>query len=130
MEWLENRKSIIKEATYLRDLSVFEKDIFSFIGNINIDQIKGKDVLACAQRIEERGAQETVKRSIPLVSRVFRFAIRKGIIENDSTPYLHEALKPRKMKNMARLDIYQSSQHSYIVWTATMAICLLNLLYN
>ncbi|MFV5265109.1 tyrosine-type recombinase/integrase [Acinetobacter courvalinii] len=105
LEWLENRKSIIKEATYLRDLSVFEKDIFPFIGNVSIDQIKGKDVLECAKRIEERGAQEMAKRSIPLVGRVFRFAIRKGIIENDPTPHLHEALKPRKTKNMARLDI-------------------------
>ena len=105
LEWLDNRKSIIKEATYLRDLSVFEKDIFPFIGRTPIDQIKGKDVLDCAQRIEDRGAQEMAKRSIPLVGRVFRFAIRKGLIDNDPTPHLSEALKPRKTKNMARLDI-------------------------
>ncbi|WAU73769.1 tyrosine-type recombinase/integrase [Acinetobacter sp. TR11] len=104
-EWLDNRKSIIKEATYLRDLSVFEKDIFPFLGDTPIEQIKGKDILECAKRIEERGAQEMAKRSIPLVGRVFRFAIRQGIIENDPTPHLHEALKPRKTKNMARLDI-------------------------
>ncbi|MFH3733561.1 integrase arm-type DNA-binding domain-containing protein, partial [Acinetobacter baumannii] len=28
MEWMEDRKAVIKETTYLRDLSVFEKDIF------------------------------------------------------------------------------------------------------
>ncbi|WOE31021.1 MULTISPECIES: tyrosine-type recombinase/integrase [unclassified Acinetobacter] len=105
IEWMENRKDLIKEATYLRDLSVFEKDIFPFIGNTPIDQLKGKDILECAQKIEARGAQEMAKRSIPLVGRVFRYAIRKGIIENDPTPHLHEALKPRKVKNMARLDI-------------------------
>ena len=104
-EWLENRKDIIKEGTYLRDLTTFEKDLFPFIGEIPIDQLKGKDILECAQRIEARGAQEMAKRSIPLVGRVFRFAIRKGLIENDPTPHLHEALKPRKVKNMARLDI-------------------------
>lgn len=104
-EWLENRKNIIKEGTYLRDLTVFEKDLFPFIGDTPIDQLKGKDILACAQRIEARGAQEMAKRSIPLVGRVFRFAIRKGLIENDPTPHLGEALKPRKVKNMARLDI-------------------------
>lgn len=105
LEWMNNRKDLIKEATYLRDLSVFEKDIFPFIGNTPIDQLKGKDILECAQKIETRGAQEMAKRSIPLVGRVFRYAIRKGIIENDPTPHLHEALKPRKVKNMARLDI-------------------------
>ena len=105
MEWMEDRKAVIKEATYLRDLSVFEKDIFPALGNMPIDQLKGKDVLACAKKIEARGAQEMAKRSIPLAGRIFRFAIRKGLIENDPTPHLHEALKPRKVKHMARLDI-------------------------
>lgn len=105
LEWMDNRKELIKEATFLRDLSVLEKDIFPFIGQMPIDQIKGKHIFECAKQIEDRGAQEMAKRSIPLVGRVFRFAIRKGLIENDPTPHLHEALKPRKIKNMARLDI-------------------------
>lgn len=105
MEWMQDRKAVIKKATYLRDLSVFEKDLFPDLGDMPIDQIKGKDVLACAKKIEERGALEMAKRSIPLTGRIFRFAIRKGIIENDPTPHLGEALKPRKVKNMARLDI-------------------------
>lgn len=105
MEWMEDRKAVIKEATYLRDFSVFEKDLFPALGNMPIDQIKSKDVLACAKKIEERGAQEMAKRSIPLAGRIFRFAIRKGIIEHDPTPHLQEALKPRKIKHMARLDI-------------------------
>ncbi|OAL77313.1 integrase [Acinetobacter sp. SFB] len=104
-EWMEDRKPVIKETTYLRDLSVFEKDLFPALGNMPIDQIKGKDVLACAKKIEARGALEMAKRSIPLTGRIFRFAIRKGLIENDPTPHLGEALKPRKTKHMARLDI-------------------------
>ena len=47
MEWMNDRKTIIKEVTYLRDLSVFEKDLFPALGDMPIDQIKGKDVLAC-----------------------------------------------------------------------------------
>ena len=105
MEWMEDRKPVIKEGTYLRDLSVFEKDLFPALGHMPIDQIKGKDVLACAKQIEARGAQEMAKRSIPLAGRIFRFAIRKGLIDNDPTPHLQEALKPRKVKHMARLDI-------------------------
>lgn len=105
MEWMEDRKPVIKEGTYLRDLSVFKKDLFPELGDMPIDQIKGKDVLACAKKIEERGALEMAKRSIPLTGRVFRYAIRKGIIDNDPTPHLQEALKPRKVKHMARLDI-------------------------
>lgn len=102
---MKDRKAVIKEATYLRDLSVFEKDLFPALGNMPIDQIKGKDVLTCAKKIEARGAQEMAKRSIPLAGRIFRFAIRKSLIENDPTPHLQEALKPRKVKHMACLDI-------------------------
>ena len=90
MEWMEDRKAVIKEVTYLRDLSVFEKDLFPALGNLPIDQIKGKDVLACAKKIEERGAQEMAKRSIPLAGRIFRFAIRKGIIEHDLLPLTYK----------------------------------------
>ncbi len=105
MEWMDSRKDVIKEPTYKRDLSVFEKDLFPMLGNRPIDQIKGKDVLEAVKKIEDRGAGEMAKRAIPLAGRVFRYAIRKGLIENDPTPHLHEALKPRKVKNMARLDI-------------------------
>ena len=105
MEWMEDRKAVITEGTYQRDLTVFEKDLFPILGNLPIDQIKGTDILACAKQIEARGAQEMAKRSISLTGRVFRFAIRKGFIEHNPTPHLHEALKPRKVKHMARLDI-------------------------
>jgi hypothetical protein len=52
MEWMEDRKAVIKDTTYLRDLSVFEKDLFPALGNLPIDQIKGKDVLACAKKLK------------------------------------------------------------------------------
>jgi hypothetical protein len=51
MEWMKDRKGVIKEGTYLRDLSVFEKDLFPVLGHMPIDQIKGKDVLACAKKL-------------------------------------------------------------------------------
>ena len=52
MEWMADRKAVIKETTYLRDLSVFEKDLFPALGDMPIDQIKGKDVLACAKKLK------------------------------------------------------------------------------
>ena len=32
LEWMEDRRAVIKETTYLRDLSVFEKDLFPALG--------------------------------------------------------------------------------------------------
>lgn len=51
MEWMEDRKAVIKEATYLRDLSVFEKDLFPALGNLPIDQIKVKMCLLVLRKL-------------------------------------------------------------------------------
>ncbi|WP_410210677.1 tyrosine-type recombinase/integrase [Aquirhabdus sp.] len=104
LAWMDDRRDVIKPVTMTRDLSTFEKDLFPEIGDMPIDTIKGKDVLAAAKKIEARGALEMAKRSIPLAGAIFRYAIRQGLIENDPTPHLAEALKSRKVKHMARID--------------------------
>lgn len=103
--WMEDRQGTIKPATMTRDLSTFEKDLFPDLGDMAIDTIKGIHILAAAKKIEQRGAVEMAKRSIPLVGAIFRYAIRQGFIENDPTPHLGEALKPRKVKHMARIEL-------------------------
>lgn len=105
LAWMEGRQGTIKPATMTRDLSTFEKDLFPEIGDMPIDTIKGINVLTAAKKIESRGAVEMAKRSIPLVGSIFRYAIRQGLIENDPTPNLGEALKPRKVKHMARIEL-------------------------
>jgi integrase len=104
-QWMKDREGTIKPVTMTRDLSTFEKDLFPAIGEMPIDTIKGVHVLAAAKKIEERGAAEMAKRSIPLAGAIFRYAIRQGLIENDPTPNLGEALKPRKVKHMARIQL-------------------------
>lgn len=103
--WMKDREGTIKPVTMTRDLSTFEKDLFPVIGDMPIDTIKGMHILAAAKKIEARGAAEMAKRSIPLAGAIFRYAIREGLIENDPTPHLGEALKPRKVKHMARIPL-------------------------
>ncbi len=133
LAWMDDRKDVIKPATMTRDRSTFEKDLFPAIGHMQIDAIKGKDVLAAAKKIEARGALEMAKRSIPLAGAVFRYAIRQGLIENDPTPHLSEALKPRKVQHMARITINELPKlltdiNSYggdpVVVAALKLICL------
>ena len=42
MEWMEDRKAVIKEATYLRDLSVCEKDLFPALNALPVYSTIGK----------------------------------------------------------------------------------------
>lgn len=74
---MEDRKTVIKENTYLRDLSVFEKDLFPVLGDIPIDQLKAKMFLPVLKRLKHGVPQEMAKRSIPLCGSYFSFCNTK-----------------------------------------------------
>lgn len=103
-KWLLDRQSTIKPDTYKRDSSLLEQDIIPFIGKTPIDQIRSPEILAAARKIEDRGAGEMARRAIRLSGRVFRQAMREGVATYDPTDGLTEALKPRKVTNMVRID--------------------------
>ena len=101
--WLADQEPTIKPLTHRRDVVLLEKDIIPFIGNMAINQIRSPDVLTIAKRIEDRGAGEMARRAISFIGRVIRQAMREGVANNDPTTGLSEALKPRKVKHMARI---------------------------
>lgn len=103
-KWLLDRQSTIKPDTFKRDSSLLEKDLIPFIGQIPIDKIKSPEILAAARKIEDRGAGEMARRMIRLAGCVFRQAMREGVATYDPTDGLTEALKPRKVVNMVRID--------------------------
>lgn len=103
-KWLADRQPTIKPDTYRRDSSVIEKDLIPLIGQIPIDKIKSPDILAAAKKVEERGAGEMARRAIRLAGCIFRQAMREGLTNYDPTTGLTEALKPRKVQHMARID--------------------------
>lgn len=102
-QWMADRQGVISDYTMRRDLNLLERDVFPFIGAQGIDSVKSPDVLALARRIEDRGAAEMARRVIGLVGGVIRQAMREGLANNDPTTGLKEALKPRKVQNMARI---------------------------
>lgn len=102
--WLADRKPTIKPDTYRHDSSVIEKDLIPFIGQIPIDKIKSPEILAAARKVEDRGAGEMARRMIRLAGCVFRQAMCEGVTTYDPTDGLTEALKPRKVVNMVRID--------------------------
>ena len=103
-KWLLDRQSTIKPDTFKRDSSLLEKDLIPFIGQIPIDKIKSPEILAAARKVEDRGAGKMARRMIRLAGCVFRQAMREGVATYDPTDGLTEALKPRKVVNMVRID--------------------------
>jgi integrase len=79
-----------------RILRRFERDIFPWIGDRPIAEIKAPELLAVLRRIENRGALETAHRALANCGQVFRYGIATGRAERDIAPDLRGALPPVK----------------------------------
>jgi integrase len=104
-EWYENRKHMWKPRYAKEIIKRLEEDIFPFIGNYPIAAIDRPLLLSIIRRIEDRGAVELAKRQLQKCGEVFRYAIACGIIQDDPTFKMWEALKPVKKQHFACLEL-------------------------
>ena len=66
-----------------RILRRLEKDVFPWLRNRPIADIRAPELLAVLRRIESRGAQETAHRAMQNCGQVFRYAVATGRAERD-----------------------------------------------
>lgn len=103
-EWLQ-RVHVLKvtpghaERTRLR----LEQNLFPYIGQRPIGQIRPPELLACLRRIVERGAVETAHRVKQAAGQVFRYGITIGVCERDISADLRDALPPPLVKHHAAI---------------------------
>lgn len=71
-----------------------ESNIFPWLKQDSIRDIKPLELLAVIQRIEQRGRNETAHRALQNCGRVFRYAVATGRAERDITRDLLGALAP------------------------------------
>jgi len=71
-----------------------EIDVYPFIGNRPVSDIKAPIILEVLRRIEARGTVETAHRVKYNIGQILRYAIVTGRAENDPTPALGGVLKP------------------------------------
>lgn len=79
-----------------RTLRRLERDIFPWIGKKPVSTITPQEILACARRIEDRGALETAHRALQNCGQILRYAVATGRAERDPTVDLRGALPPPK----------------------------------
>lgn len=72
-------------------ISRLAKHVFPFIGHRDIGEITAQEVLTVFRRIETAGHLETIRRTLPDCSRVFRYAVITGRAETDPSYKLIEA---------------------------------------
>lgn len=81
----------------------FEKDIFPWLGDRPVAEIKAKELLAVIRRLEQRGVLETAHRALASCGQVFRYAVATGRAERDPTGDLRGALPPVKGEHFAAI---------------------------
>lgn len=77
------------------------KEIFPWLGERPIDEIKAPELLKVLRRMESRGALDTAHRVRNNCCNIFRYAIATGRAERDPAADLIGALPPVKNKHMA-----------------------------
>ena len=101
--WLKNYSVNLSAVTAEKNLRLFERDIFPWLGNRPVAELKPKEILDAARRIEARGAVDTAKRAIQLCGQVFQQAVIDEKVLSDPTRDIRRAIKPIKDKHFASL---------------------------
>ncbi len=78
-----------------------EKDLFPWIGALELDQVTAPTLLNVLRKVEARGAMETAHTLRQTAGQVFRYGIATGRCERNPAPDLHGALRPMNVKHMA-----------------------------
>lgn len=65
-----------------------EQNVFPYLGELPISQVKADVIRDTVKRIEERGAVETARRQLQKIGQIMRYAVVEGMIEYDPTTNL------------------------------------------
>ncbi|WEP26374.1 tyrosine-type recombinase/integrase [Escherichia coli] len=105
LEW-HNMKVKKWSAGYASDiLEAFNKDVFPFIGQRPVADIKPLELLNVLKKMEERGATEKAKKVRQRCGEVFRYAIVTGRAEYNPAPDLTSAMQGHESKHYSFLTI-------------------------
>lgn len=100
-EWYEKHKATWSPSYSKPLMSLFERDIFPWLGSRPVAEVQPPELLAVLRRIENRRALETAHRARSNCGQVFRYAIATGRAERDPSADLRGALAPALGKHLA-----------------------------
>ena len=108
--WFEHWQSDITPNHAAYALRRLESDIYPMIGNMPMSEINAVHIADIIRKISARGALDVAKKSKQTISQVFRYTIANDksgkIVRNPAADIMYsDIVKPRKTKNLARVDI-------------------------
>ncbi len=84
-------------------MGYLSRDVFAWLGDKLVSEIKPPDILAALRRVESRGALDTAHRIRTICGQVLRYAVATGRAERDSTADLRGALPPVNKEHYAAI---------------------------
>jgi len=102
-EWIAKQLPKWAQSQAKKVSSIFENNLFPWIGSRPIAEIKPPEILVTLRRMEDRGANETARRALQYCGMVFRFAVATGRSSRDITADLKGSLAPVVTKHHATL---------------------------
>ena len=103
LEWHAKQVGDWSKGHAIRSMSQLERDLFPWIGERLIAEIKPAELLAVLKKIEQRGAYETADRGLMLCRQIWRYGMATGRAERDATFGMKEALTPYRVTHLAAI---------------------------
>lgn len=103
LAWHDAQKSRWTEDHAELTFRRMEMDLFPWLGNMAIEEIRAVDVLEALRRVEGRGSLEVARRLRGIASNIFQYSIAEGRDHNDPAAAVQKALVQRQVKNFAAI---------------------------
>lgn len=106
--WKENYKHTVKESTYVKAMNQYEVHVLPVFGKKKIDEITVTEI----QKFANKNVKKFVKYRdfITDISRIFEFAIRLGIVENNPTLRITVPKRKESVYEEKRLNYYTKEE--------------------
>ena len=99
LEWYDKKNGAWAEEHAKRKLANLKHNVFPLIGDKPINNIAPVEVLNVLRKVEERGTLVTARRTLQIISQVFKYAVITGKAERNPAADLSSALMPVKKNN-------------------------------
>lgn len=103
IEWHEKQLPRWTTGHAARIMDSLVKDVFPYLGRINVAELTAPKILACVQKVEKRGAVETAGRVLQRINAVLRYAIQTGRTDRNPANDVVGALTAQKVQHMPAL---------------------------
>ncbi|MGA1863234.1 tyrosine-type recombinase/integrase [Deferribacter thermophilus] len=98
-EWVELNRDSFVPSTLETKLSIYNRDIKPYLGNMDIKDITSKRIIDCLKKIAARDTLVTMKKAKTIIHYVYELAISKDIVTSDLTTTINSSLPKYKEKN-------------------------------